>query len=283
MVTDQHVDNFENNSDVKTSIRELSDLYPCRLPIRIKTPGCIKKSTKIVFASLEHAFMYRMVRFPVISPSSTPVDGNTLQITAEDAMLFMRQFEPDGVFASWESISKYCDVAKITTGLKGMHNIGLIARHLCSKKHCGNVIRRQVVSRALELWLHEGNTVARSISTCLKLGRPNYSSYKAQIRRLFAKKLENNIYISNILYYNKNNRISVSCRNCKSFTKTRLELDPFYNLLIEYAQETATWKVEQSTLVAICMSLHPRLGKFSIMRFLEVELVRLVVDFAIQV
>jgi len=62
------------------------------------------------------------------------------------------------------------------------------------------VIRRQIVSKALEMWSHQGSIVARSISTCLKLGRPNYSSYKAQIRRLFTKKLENNPYINNILY-----------------------------------------------------------------------------------
>jgi hypothetical protein len=198
MVTHQSVDNFENNCE--NSIRELSDLYPCRLPIRIKTPGYLKKSTVIVFASLEHAFMYRMIRFPVISPSDAVIDSNILQITAQDAMLFMKQFEPDGVFGSWESISKYCDIAKITTGFTGSHNVGLIARQLCSKKHGGNVIRRQIVSKALEMWSYQGSIVARSISTCLKLGRPNYSSYKAQIRRLFTKKLENNPYINNILY-----------------------------------------------------------------------------------
>jgi len=66
-----------------------------------------------------------------------------------------------------------------------MHNIGLIARHLSSKKHNGNVIRSEVISKALELWSRERDTVARSISTCLKLGRPNYSSYRSQIRRFF--------------------------------------------------------------------------------------------------
>jgi len=74
----------------------------------------IKKSTVIQFASLKHAFMYRMIRFPVISPSGAVASDDVLQITAEDAMMFMKQFEPDGVFSSWASILQYCNIAKIT-------------------------------------------------------------------------------------------------------------------------------------------------------------------------
>ena len=282
MISEQNVDNFENNSDVCTCIRELSDLHLCKLPVRIKSPGWIKKSTVIHFASLEHAFMYRMIRFPVISPSGTAHTDDLFKITADDAMMFIKQFEPDGVFSSWACISQYCNISRFTKNPTGMHNIGLIARHLCSKKHNGNVIRREVISKASQLWECDGNTVARSISTCLKLGRPNYSSYRSQIRRLFAKKLENNPYISNLLYHNKNNRISVSSRNCKSFTKTRLQLDPFYNSLIACAQETAHWKLEQVTLIAICMGLHPTLGKLSTLQNIDVELVRLIIKFAIE-
>jgi hypothetical protein len=223
-----------------------------------------------------------MIRFPVISPSSVVPSDDVLQITADDAMMFMKQFEPDGVFSSWASISQYCNIARFTKNQTGIHNIGLIARHLCSNKHVGSVIRREVIRKALELWSSDGNTVARSISVCLKLGRPNYSSYRSQLRRLFKKKLENNPYISNLLYHNKNNRISVSSRNCKLFTKTRLQLDPFYNSLIACAQETAQWKLEQSTLIAICMGLHPTLGKNSTLQNIDVELVRLIVKIAVE-
>ena len=282
MISEHNVDNFENNSDVCTCIRELSDLHLCKLPVRIKSPGWIKKSTVIQFASLEHAFMYRMIRFPVISPGGAVPGDDVLQITADDAMMFIKQFEPDGVFSSWASISQYCNIARFTKNQTGIHNIGLIARHLCSKKHNGNVIRREVISRASELWVSDGNTVARSICACLKLGRPNYSSYRSQIRRLFTKKIENNAYINNLLYHNKNNRILVSSRNCKSFTKTRLQLDPFYNSLISCAQETAQWKLEQSTLIAICMGLHPTLGKISTLQNIDVELVRLIINFAVE-
>ena len=275
MISQQNVDNFENNSDVCNCLRELSDLHSCRLPVRIKTPGWIKKSTVIQFASLEHAFMYRMIRFPIIAVAS---DDPQLQITADDAMTFMKQFEPDGVFSSWASISKYCNVSIITKNQTGMHNVGLIARHLCSRKNNGNIIRSEVISTALQLWSREGDTVARSISMCLKLGRPNYSSYRSMIRRLFKTKLENNPYISNLLYHNKNNRISVSSRNCKSFTQTRLQLDPFYNSLIACAQETAEWKSEPNTLLAICMGLHPRLGRLSTLQIVDVELVLFIIE-----
>jgi len=52
------VDNFENMSDVCECVRELSDLYACKIPVYIKEPGCAQTRVLVDFASLEHAFVF---------------------------------------------------------------------------------------------------------------------------------------------------------------------------------------------------------------------------------
>jgi len=271
------VDNFENNASGSNTLYELSDLYPCLMPVRVKTPGLDRKSTVVRFASLEHAFMYRMIRFPVIGGSSTVLNVRketvSLTITAEDAKLFLNQFESDGVFASWDRFGGYCNINHITLAKKCRHNIGLIARYICSNRAKGTMLRQEITSHAYRQWKASGDKVALAIATCLKLGPPNYTSYRSQIRRLFRLKLEYNISINNALYNHCERQISFSSRNCSIFTDTRLQLDPFYNALILIAQSNVVWRGHHSTFLSFAMGTHTRLGMRSPVRFLHNELI----------
>jgi len=264
------VDNLDNNMALSDCISELSDLYKCRIPLRIKTPGCIFKSKLIEFASLEHAFMYRMIRFPVVD---IPDTGCANTISAEDAIIFVQQFSSDGIFASWDLISKYCNIQEITPHYKDHHNVGLIARQICSNKQGGKKIRREIVENARRIWIVEGDRAAKSISVCLKLGKPNYTSYCAQIRRLFDNKIQNNIHINNVLYHHRNQEIIFSSRNSKIFTPTRQKLDPFYNQVILQKQQTMQWRCDLSIILAIYMGLHPSLGRDSYFRYLHPDII----------
>jgi len=264
------VDNLDNNTALSDCICELSDLYKCRIPLRIKTPGCIFKSKLIEFASLEHAFMYRMIRFPVVD---IPDTGCANTISAEDAIIFVQQFSSDGIFASWDLISKYCNIQEITPHYKDHHNVGLIARQICSNKQGGKKIRREIVENARRIWIVEGDRAAKSISVCLKLGKPNYTSYRAQIRRLFDNKIQNNIHINNVLYHHRNQEIIFSSRNSKIFTPTRQKLDPFYNQVILQKQQTMQWRCDLSIILAIYMGLHPSLGRDSYFRYLHPDII----------
>jgi len=80
-----------------TDIPELSDLYKCRIPIRLQTPGCAFKSMMMDFAPLEHAFMYRMIRFPIVVPQDDKSQDRS-KITSEDAILLVQQFNATGVY-----------------------------------------------------------------------------------------------------------------------------------------------------------------------------------------
>jgi len=266
------VDNFENNTALSDCVSELSDLYECKIPVRIKTPGCVFKSKLIDFASLEHAFMYRMIRFPIVDMIDTGCE-NALSISAEDAMIFVQQFCFNGVFASWALVSKYCNIQKITPHYKDRHNIGLIARQICSNKQRGKQIRKEIVENARRIWIKQGDKVAKSIAVCLKLGKPNYTSYRAQIRRLFQNKIQNNTHINNVLYHYRHHKIVFSSRNSKIFTHTRQRLDPFYNELIIQTQENVQWRSNSAVILAVYMGLHASLGRDSFFIYLHPDIV----------
>jgi hypothetical protein len=278
------VDNFENTVTGSNALCELSDLYSCVVPVRVKTPGLDRKSTVVRFASLEHAFMYRMIRFPVIGGSSTVLNAAdktiTLIITAEDAELFLRQFESGGVFASWDQFGLYCNINHITLAKKCTHNIGLIARYICSNRGKGKALRQEITTHAYKHWNASGDKVALAIATCLKLGPPNYTSYRSQIRRLFRIKLEQNVLINNVLYHHKERHISFSSRNCSIFTDTRLKLDPFYNALILIAQSNVMWRGHHSIYLSFVMGTHSRLGLHSRIRTLHQDLISMILSSA---
>ena len=278
------VDNFENNLCAKHSVPELSDLYPCCIRVRIKTPGTARKSRVLNFASLEHAFMYRMIRFPFVDSHTLVTDDSgtdcQLTISAGDASLFLDQFEAGGVFASWDAVGRYCNTDHITPNNKHANNIGLIARYVFSSHSKAARIRAEVVCNAYRIWLEESDNIALAIACCLKLGRPNYSSYRSHIRRLFKLKVEQNIGVNNALYHQRLTPLQFSSRNSSVCTKTRLMLDPFYNALIMIAQNRVEWRADLESCLALFMSMHPRVGCGSPLRVLHAELLLMILTYA---
>jgi len=279
-ISGMFVDNFENNLCPTDSVPELSDLYPCCIRLRIKTPGTAQKSRMINFASLEHAFMYRMIRFPFVdSHTLVPDESGTdcqLTISANDASVFLNQFEAGGVFASWDAVGRYCNTDHITLNNKHENNIGLIARYLFSSHIKATRIRAEVVRNAYQIWLKESDKIALAIACCLKLGLPNFSSYRVHIRRLFKIKVEQNICVNNALYHRRLTPLRFSSRNATVCTKTRLTLDPFYNALIMLAQNAVEWRADLESCLALFMSMHPRVGCCSSLRVLHNELLLMI-------
>jgi len=275
-----YVDNFENNLGASESVPELSDLYPCSIRMRVKTPGTARKSTVMNFASLEHAFMYRMIRFPLVNSQTTVTDESgadcALTISANDASMFLHQFEAGGVFATWDAVGRFCNVNHITLNRKYADNIGLIARYIFSSRVKGTRIRAEVVRNAYRIWLQTSDKTALAIACCLKLGKPNFSSYRSQIRRLFKLKIEQNICVNNALYHQRLVPIKFSSRNSVAFTKTRLMLDPFYNALIMIAQSEVAWRADLDSCIAFFMGTHPRVGRSSPLNSLHSELLAMV-------
>lgn len=278
------VDNFDNNSDPRVCIRELSDLYMCKIPMHIKTPGCIDKHAFVEFASLEHAITYQRIGFPLVADAHNGACAMlvSLPVIVSDAMVFVHQFQADGVFASWDSISHYCNPRKITKGHRGPHNIGLIARRIFCNKHQGYTLRLQFVCSASALWINNNDMVVRCIAACLrlKLTARSCRSYRAQIRRLLPEKLNNNTSIDNVLYHNRTAEILVSCRNCPVVSTQRRQMDLFYNAFMCTLQKSILWRAEPMSLIIIYMGIHPVLGKHSALQVLNANLLQMIISLA---
>ena len=278
------VDNFENNSGACECVRELSDLYACKMPVYIKDPGCAQTRVLVDFASLEHAFVFLKWGFPVVSePPSYAADiPRPLLITRADAILYVHQFKLGGVFASWDAIAKYCCVRKITKGEVGAHNIGLIARRIFSIQHAGCALRREITCSALALWISQDDVVARCIAACLGPKRviQRLVPYMVRIERLFAHKLDKNCSIRNLLYRKKCCEILVSCRNCRIHARSQIHMDPLYNSLLRRVKEHITWRADTDSIIAVCMGVHPVLGRLSILHILQVDIIRMILELA---
>ena len=59
-----------------------------------------------------------------------------------------------------------------------MHNIGLIARSVCSNKTLAKKIHAEILGVASDLWKSNVDVVTRNIACCLWRGEPNLLSYK---------------------------------------------------------------------------------------------------------
>jgi len=195
------IDNFDNNQqDTKP---ELSDLYGCHVPMSVKIVHGSPKSMRVDFASLEHAWcMRRMMCAPHVGETRNIVTVshmNTAFVTTqEDAKCYLAQFEAAGVFGSWAETNVYYSVDKITSEKRGPHNIGLIARFVCSNHPQAKHIREQIRGVAADRWNNSADKVARSIACCLWMRRTaNCTSYKSGLRMLACSKFQHNPTISN--------------------------------------------------------------------------------------
>jgi len=140
------------------------------------------------------------------------------------------------------------------------------------------MLRQEITTHAYKQWKTSGDKVALAIATCLKLGPPNYASYRSQIRRLFRLKLEYNTFINNVLYNHSEQHISFSSRNCSVFTDTCLKLDPIYNALILIAQSNVMWRGHHTMYLSFVMGTHARLGMHSHLKVLHHDLILMILS-----
>jgi len=183
---------------------ELSDLYACQIPLQMKIRDGAQKTKKLELASFEHAWCVRqMIRQPQVNKSNTIFTvANMEQIfvtTLADALCFLAPFECGGVFASWSAINTYYPINRICANAKGEHNIGLIARFVCSSNPKADGIRSRIRGYAADRWKSTGDLVAHSIACCLWRGSPNLSAYKSGLAVVARAKYHNNVEIKNIL------------------------------------------------------------------------------------
>jgi len=268
------IDNHENNR-VGAEL-ELSDLYACKIPLQIKIHNGAQKTKKVEFASFEHAWcVRRMIRQPHVNQSHTIVTvANMEQIfvtTLADALCFLTQFERGGVFASWSSINVYYPMNLICTNAKGDHNIGLIARFVCSNNPKADGIRSRIRGYAADRWKNTGDLVARSIACCLWRGSPNLSAYKSGLAVVARAKYHNNVEIKNILCMTRGIPLQTTFDACSMVTMTRKKTCVAYMHTLSHLAKWLDWQLSPAMLMAFIMALHPRLGRDSILSCINLD------------
>jgi len=261
------IDNFDNNQ--QGTELELSDLYGCRVPMSVKILNGIPKSMRVDFASLEHAWcMRRMICIPLIGGKRdivTVSHMHTVFVTTQaDAACFLAQFEATGVFGSWEKTNVYYPVHKITREKRGAHNIGLIARFVCSNNPKAKSIREQIRGVAADRWKNSADTVARSIACCLWMRRTaNCTSYKSGLRMLACSKYKHNPAVSNVLVLTRGLNLYTTYAACCMVTATRRQTADAYMHSLSTLSATLCWQMNPETLLALFMAFHSRLGRHS--------------------
>jgi hypothetical protein len=269
------IDNFDNNQEGTKP--ELSDLYGCHVPMSVKIVNGAPKSMRVDFASLEHAWcMRRMMCAPHIGEQRnimTVSHMHTVFVTTqEDAKCYLAQFEAMGVFASWAETNIYYPVNKITCAKKGPHNIGLIARFVCSNNPQAKVIREQIRGVAADRWKNSGDKVARSIACCLWMRKTsNCTSYKSGLRTLACSKYKHNPAISNVLVLTRGLHLYTTYAACRMVTVTRRQTADAYMQSLFTLSATLCWQMDAETLLALHMAFHARLGQHSQMRKLTMD------------
>jgi len=268
------VDNYDNN--MKGAERVLSDLYACRVPLQVKIVGGSQKTRTVQFASLEHAWcVRRMIRHPHIGEVRSVVTVINMKQefmpTQEDALCFLAQFEAGGVFASWSSIHEYYSVDNITAEPKGMHNIGLIARFVCSNHPKADKIRLKIRGYAADRWKSTGDTVARSIACFLWRGPANVTSYKSGLAVVAKAKFANNPEICNALCSTRGISLQTTFYGCNMVTVTRKTTSDEYMKTLCRLAVSLEWQLSSPMLLVLVMALHPRLGQTSLLAQVSVD------------
>jgi len=268
------IENHTNNAD--NTERELSDLYGCKVPMLMKIVNGVQKSKKVDFASLEHAWcMRRMMRNPHVGTSRTIMTVSNMQqefvTTQEDVLCFLAQFEEEGVFASWPKINVYYAAEQITLGEKGLHNIGLIARFVCSNNPQAEKIREQIRGVAADRWKSRGDTIARSIACCLWRGSTNLSPYKSGLAVVARSKYDNNPEISNILCMTRGRDLLTTFVACRMVTNTRKQTASMYMRTLQGLSMSLKWQLHPALLLALLMAFHRRLGQHSVLSNINMD------------
>jgi len=268
------IDNHTNNAD--NTEMELSDLYGCKVPMQMKIVNGVQKSKKVDFASLEHAWcMRRMMRNPHVGTSRSIMTVSNMQqefvTTQEDALCFLAQFEEEGVFASWSKINEYYAVGQITLGDKGLHNIGLIARFVCSHNPQAEKIREQIRGVAADRWKSQGDKIARSIACCLWRGSANLSSYKSGLAVVARSKYDNNQEICNILCMVRGRDLLTTFVPCRMVTNTRKKTANMYMRTLQGLSISLKWQLHPVLLMALLMAFHRRLGRHSMLANINMD------------
>jgi len=272
----QVIDNIDNNAVGATL--ELSDLYGCKVPMSVKVLGGVPKSKTVEFASFEHAWcMRRMMHIPRVGCYRSIVTVSSMQqlfvTTHEDAVCFLQQFEPNGVFASWSRISEYYPALQITTGPKNSHNIGLIVRFVCSNNPKANAIREQIRGIAADRWKNNGDKVSRSIACCFWLRHtPNCTSYDKGLRHLARSKYRNNAAISNVLVMTRGWSLRTSFAACRMVTSTRRKTADIYMRFLSILGHELAWQMRTEILLALLMAFHSRLGRQCFLHHMSIDI-----------
>ena len=268
------IDNHDNNR-VGAEL-ELSDLYACKIPLQMKIRDGAQKTKKVEFASFEHAWCVRlMIRQPQVNQSHKIITvANMEQIfvtTLADALCFLVQFERGGVFASWTAINIYYPMNLICANAKGDHNIGLIARFVCSNNPKADGIRSRIRGYAADRWKSTGDLVARSIACCLWRGPPNLSAYKSGLAVVARAKYQNNVEIKNILCMTRGISLQTTFDACNMVTTTRKKTCVAYMHTLSQLAKWLDWQLSPAMLLALIMALHPRLGQNSLLSRINLD------------
>jgi len=262
------IDNYDNNRVGATLV--LSDLYACKVPLQMRILNGEQKTKKVDFASFEHAWCARrMIRHPHVGATHAVVTvqymHQDLVTTQEDAFCFLAQFEQGGVFACWKSINEYYPANLICSGVKGTHNIGLIARFVCSNNIKADRIRSRIRGYAADLWKSTGSAVAHSIACCLWRGAPNMSSYKTGLAIVAKAKYANNLEICNELVMSRGLTFQTTFVACDMVTTTRKKSSATYMHTLSRLAVWLDWQLSPPMLLALVMVFHARLGQQSLL------------------
>jgi len=279
--TTAFVDNIDNSCASAES--ELSDLYACRIPCRVKTPGGPIKTQKITFGSFEHAWnVLRFVRFPVVGTvhqiSTVESMSQTFEVSFTNATLFIRQFEEDGVFCDWNKFSNYYDGAKITDKAKNNTNIGLIARYVCSNDKRSEGIRISVRAVAANRFrCNPKDSVSQCIAACLWKCDPNLTSYVACLRKLCVLKYQNNHRARNALCQTGILNIQTNLEQSRIVTETRRNTSAVYMKIVLQQRDRLHWTLWTDATLALAMAFHKRLGQHSCLGRISADLFLLII------
>ena len=261
------IDNISNNNT--GAVQELSDLYACKMPVLMRVVGKACNKIKVTFASFEHAWnVLRFLQFPTPGRvhNITTVQHMTqrFEVTLDKACLFMRQFERDGVFASWEKFDTYYNIHQIPFDNKSQSNIGLVARYVAGTGECSERIRQIVRAVAADRFgRNQSDLVSECIAACLWKCEPDFSCYTKLMRQLCKVKLKNNIHIRNVMYNTGDTRIVSNLDKCRMVTETRRVKTDIYVGILRQQRSLLTWTLCDQTTLAFLMAFHARLGRES--------------------
>jgi len=261
------IDNISNNNTC--AVQELSDLYACEMPVQMRVIGKACNKIKVTFASFEHAWnVLRFLQFPPPGRvhNITTVQNMTqrFEVTLDNACLFMRQFERDGVFASWEKFDTYYNIHQIPFDNKSQRNIGLVARYVAGTGECSERIRQIVRAVAADRFgRNQSDMVSECIAACLWKCEPDFSCYTKLMRQLCKVKLKNNIHIRNVMYNTGDTRIVSNLDKCRMVTETRRVKTDIYVGILRQQRSLLTWTLCDQTTLAFLMAFHARLGRES--------------------